>query len=285
MSENRSNIMQILFLGLALFTGAIAILVIWYTFDSYNVAIEENRQQEDKVMVMFAARDLYQGVKIVEDDVYMLAMEPDLIPDHTFTNHNFVVGRYPQERILQNEPIRNERLANPRQGIGLNAYISTGYRGISIEVNKGEALEGFLTPGDHVDVQVSYELEDMERTEILLEDVVVLAVNDVTEAASTGAGRRRSSNEATVTLLVDFDEAEDLAFYDNIGEIRLLLRPKREGAGGSMTAAADSVDINEIFPIRTRQMPAKPSATTKAPPAAGVLIIQGDQTSSSNDGK
>lgn len=180
--------------------------------------IDEARRPEDRLTVVIAARDLHSGVTITEDDLYAVAIAPRYLPEGAFLDPVAVVGRVPSERILANEPVRAERLADPESGTGLNGLLPRGMRALSVSVRDGAALSGFLRPGNLVDVLVTSppEVPDAHpRTEKLLEAIAVLRVD---------RGVRAEGRPPAVTLLVTRAEAERIAHAERVGDIVLSLR-------------------------------------------------------------
>jgi pilus assembly protein CpaB len=173
---------------------------------------------------MVAAKDMWQGKTIEETDLTMTELPPEYIPEEVLKTPEQAVGRVPRERILVHEFIRNERLADPAAGVGLNAIIPRGMRAMSININDGSAVSGFLNPGNYVDVLVTIEGEDDKPAETvtLLQAVTVLAVNnrlgDVDGELTEAAGK------PSVTLAVTPDLAEKLTHAVAQGEVTLTLR-------------------------------------------------------------
>jgi pilus assembly protein CpaB len=128
----------------------------------------------------------------------------------------------PRERILALEFIREERLADPEAGIGLNAIIPRGMRALSINISDGSAVSGFLNPGNYVDVLVTIEGDETREAETrtLLQAVTVLAVNSRLGNSAEALERARPS----VTLAVTPDLAEKLAHAVAQGAVTLTLR-------------------------------------------------------------
>ncbi|MEZ4235816.1 MAG: Flp pilus assembly protein CpaB [Myxococcota bacterium] len=222
----------LIFLALAIFAGSGALVLLYQLITSYQLRIDEAKRPEDTVMVIVAARDLYQGVTITEEDLYAVQIPPKYLPEGVFLSPEHVVGRIPRERILQNEFVRADRLADPESGVGLNAVIPRGMRAISINIADGAALSGFLNPGNYVDVLVTIQ-PDMEskggdkkpETRTLLQAVFVLGVNSRMEKEDREmATERRGKQKPSVTLLVKADEAEKIAHAENMGDIVLTLR-------------------------------------------------------------
>lgn len=227
----------LIFLALAIGAGSFSLVMLYKLITSYQMKIDEAKRPEDTVMVIVAARDLYQGVTITEEDLYAVQIPPKYLPEGVFLSPEHVVGRIPRERILANEFVRADRLADPESGVGLNAIIPRGMRAISINIKDGAALSGFLNPGNYVDVLVTIkpdagggeakrdETKKITETKTILQAVFVLGVNSrMKQESSEDAEKKRGKNKPSVTLLVTADQAEQIAHAENLGEIVLTLR-------------------------------------------------------------
>ncbi len=231
-SGNSSGAVRALvFLFLAVAMGSGSLVVLYQLITQYQVKIDEAKRPEDMVMVIVAARDLYQGVTITEDDLYAVQIPPRFLPEGVFLSPEHVVGRIPRERILANEFVRADRLADPESGVGLNAVIPRGMRAISVNVTDGAALSGFLNPGNYVDVLVTYtptegkQNKKKPETKTILQAVFVLGVNSRSQNESTDEARElRPRQRPSVTLLVTAEQAERVAHAENMGQIVLSLR-------------------------------------------------------------
>ncbi len=227
-------IRALIFLALAIGAGSFSLVMLYKLITSYQMKIDEAKRPEDTVMVIVAARDLYQGVTITEEDLYAVQIPPKFLPEGVFLSPEHVVGRIPRERILANEFVRADRLADPESGVGLNAIIPRGMRALSINITDGAALSGFLNPGNYVDVLVTIQpdqnasggaTDKKPETKTILQAVFVLGVNSRMKQENTEeAEKKRGKNKPSVTLLVTADQAENIAHAENLGEIVLTLR-------------------------------------------------------------
>jgi len=269
----------LVFLLVAIVAGVIAIVALVNMIGQYQARIDEAKRPEDTVMVIVAARDLYQGVQVTEEDLYAVEIPPRYLPEGVFLSPDHVVGRIPRERILANEFVRASRLADPESGIGLNAIIPRGMRAISVNIRDGQALSGFLNPGNYVDVLVTIAPEmrgvnDEIVTETLLQAVFVLGVNSRLGSETREDAKRRGKQSPSVTLLVTALQAERLSHAENQGELRLLLRNDLDVDQHELTSIA-------LSDLRRKLEAAKPKVRVRPPPepeTKGVLIITGDQT-------
>lgn len=251
------------FLAMAAILGALSLVVLFQLINSYQERIAEARKPEDTVMVIVAARDLYQGVTITEEDLYAVEIPPRYLPEGVFLSPEHVVGRIPRERILANEFIRNDRLADPESGVGLNAVIPRGMRAISVNIDQGSAMSGFLNPGNYVDMLVTIESDTTNKakteTRTLLQAVFVLGVNSrMGSETAEEAVSKRGKRQPSVTLLVTADQAEAIALASMTGRIRLTLRNDLD----VNYAEVSGVDVDAL-----RRKLEKPKVVRKAAPA------------------
>ncbi len=270
-SESRGPVRALIFIGLAVSLGALALVGLYQLITEYQKKIDEAKRPEDTVMVIVAARDLYQGVTITEEDLYAIQIPPRFLPDGIFISPEHVVGRIPRERILANEFVRADRLADPESGVGLNAVIPRGMRAISVNIKDGAALSGFLNPGNYVDVLVTIEPDVEEgqtqsqeppETKTLLQAVFVLGVNSRMQRDTDEDIEHRGPQKPSITLLVTADDAEQVAHAENVGDIRLSLRNDLDVnyaenlPGVDIGALRGKLKVQE--PVRRARKPKKP---------------------------
>jgi pilus assembly protein CpaB len=216
------RIRALIFLILSLVAAVLASVVIYAVIVLYN---NELRNATTPILlqpVMVAAKDVWQGKTIEAEDLKLKDLPPEYIPDQVLKNQDQAIGRVPRERILADEFIRDERLADPAAGVGLNAIIPRGMRAMSINITDGSAVSGFLNPGNYVDVLVTVDGEEgaEAQTITLLQAVTVLAVNNRLGGAEGGDVNGRPS----VTLAITPDLAEKLTHAVAQGDVTLTLR-------------------------------------------------------------
>jgi pilus assembly protein CpaB len=258
------NVRALVFLGLAVLAGLAAVVLIYRIIDSYKQAIAEASAPPPTAVTVVAAGDLYPGIAITESDLVQVEVPTDYLPTNeagelsVFTAPQDVVGRIPRERILSNEFILADRLADPESGLGLNVLVESGMRAISLNIQNGAAVSGFLQPGNRVDLIVTVTPEDggaQPETLPLLQAVEILAVNDrINEpkkpkvaadpnAPAAKPRRRAPSQSPSVTLMVTPDQAELAAHAARVGRIMLSLR----GNSDVMFVAGAPVETSEFF--------------------------------------
>jgi pilus assembly protein CpaB len=215
------RIRALLFLTLSGGAALVASLVVFLLIRSFEGQLGDAIEDDRVVRVVVAKADVWQGETIEVEDLAMVELPLDYVPDTVLRSSDQAVGRVPRERILAHEFIREERLSDPEGGVGLNALIPHGMRAMSINVSDGSALSGFLNPGNYVDVLVTLEGDDSHpaETRTLMQAVTLLAVD-----RRLGGGEGGERARPSVTLALTPDLAETLTHAMEQGGVTLTLR-------------------------------------------------------------
>jgi pilus assembly protein CpaB len=263
-SENASGgLRALVFLILALVAGAAATIMVYQLIQGYKARIVEAQKPEETMMVIVAAGELYPGVTITEQDIVGVEVPKKYLPGDVFNSPELVVGRIPRERILANEFIRPGRLADGDSGIGLNALVPPGMRALSLNLQDGAAVSGFLNPGNRVDILVTLVGEkagDARETVTLLQTVPIIAVNsrmlkdDVaaqTDADKAKTKAKKPPGRPSVTLAVTPEQAELVAHASRLGPITLTLRSDVDVDQQTV----DSINNSDLLGIKEEPKP------------------------------
>src|ERR1700722_13059645 len=143
--------------------------------------------------------------------------------------------------VAKDQPILTSYLAPPGVGSGLTAKIPSGMRAISVRSDEVVGVAGFLLPGTHVHVLLTYHSDKSpdSRTATVLQDVVVVAAGQ--QIRPDPEGKPTSVNNV-VTLLLTPADSEKLVLATNLGAIRFVLR---NGADTGL-ASSSSVGLDEL---------------------------------------
>jgi pilus assembly protein CpaB len=193
--------------GITFVVAALAIggMVSWFVYDTIQESRGRVVAQEplEMVDVVVAAVSIPPGLTIRNEDLQSRSLPLIYIPDNVLKTPDEVVGRVAQERILQGELIREERLTNPEAGVGLAAIIPRGMRAKQLPVRNADALSGFLEPGNFVDIITVCADAEPPDARTLLEGVTVLAVNDRMLESTfemDDGGKKKSRAKASITV-------------------------------------------------------------------------------------
>lgn len=192
------------------------------------------RASEERQPLVVAAQAVPAGARISRDAVRVQAMPPGSFPRGGVTSVGDVEGKYATLPIVPGEPLLDSKLSATPPGSSLAALVPPDRLAVSIAVNDVISTGGLLAPGDRVDVLGVISKDAGANAELVLRDVVVLAVAGnllglESEKARKGSGDNPRSLNATVTLAVTADEARRLVQMDEIGKLRLALRGRVAG--------------------------------------------------------
>jgi pilus assembly protein CpaB len=139
-----------------------------------------------------------------------------------FTRIEDLAGRSVLYPLPKGEFILERQLAAAGTGVGLTAKIPSGMRAISVRSDEVVGVAGFLLPGTHVDVLMTFHSTTAPEPQTLtvLQDVVVLAAGQQTRPEPDG----KPISVNVVTLLLKPVDSEKLVLATSQGGIYFVLR-------------------------------------------------------------
>jgi pilus assembly protein CpaB len=152
-----------------------------------------------------------------------------------------IAGRIVLFPIAKDQPILTSYLAPPGVSSGLTAKIPSGMRAVSVRSDEVVGVAGFLLPGTHVDVLLTYHSDKSldSRTATVLQDVVVAAAGQ--QIRPDPEGKPTSVNNV-VTLLLTPADSEKLVLATSLGAIHFVLRNGTD----KEQASSSSVGLDEL---------------------------------------
>lgn len=151
-----------------------------------------------------------------------------------------LVGRAVLYPLAANEPILERDLAIP--GMGLTVKIPEGMRALALRSDEVVGVAGFLFPGSHVDVLVTYRTEkspDM-TTATVLQDAQILAVGHEVQPSPDG----KAETVSVVTLLMKPEDAERVVLASTQGSIHFVLR----NSADQIQVKDSPVELSQLIP-------------------------------------
>ena len=187
-----------------------------------------------------AAHPLQAGDVLKPEDLTLTEWPASLPLPNAFTKTADLSGRAVIFPIAASQPILEGYLAAPGSGIGLTTKIPEGMRATSVKSDEVVGVAGFLFPGSHVDVLVTFRSDRLPtpETQIVLQDVEVLTVGQKLEPDPQG----KPETVNVVTLLLTPEDTQKLTLASSQGGIQFVLRN-----------GADHTKINAV-PIQMAQL-------------------------------
>ena len=207
--------------------------------------------EQPMVDVLVASKDLKIGSELQDGDLVWQKWPQDTVfPGAVRREGEQSASEAMQGRLARNvaqgEPVMQSALLGKTKGNFVAASLEPGMRAIAIDVQAANMVAGFITPGDYVDVILTYKETirtedddprvqemiqrnlDKMATETILQNVKVLAIDQSAQPPEDD----KVKVGKTVTVAVSMQDAERLALASELGELYLVLR----GVGDDVVA-------------------------------------------------
>src|ERR1019366_5718710 len=178
-----------------------------------------------------------QAGELLKPDSMELVAWPGTIPiDGAFSRTGDVVGREVLFPLEKGQPILERDLSAPGTGTGLASRIPDGMRAVALRSDEVVGVAGFLVPGSHLDVLVTYRSDRSPEflTATVLQNAVVIATGHQIEPDPAG----KTSDATVVTLLLTPEESQRAVLASNQGAIHFVLR---NGGDASLSGNAPTL--------------------------------------------
>ncbi len=222
--------------------------------------------QTNAVETVFAKIDIPQGKVITEDMVYVKFLQKDSVPPEAAPSVVRVIERIAAQPIKKDSIIISNMVVWPTTTeTTLAMKTPIGKRAITISAENISALVRMIKPGDYVDivglvalpVQIEGKLSQQPATVSLFQNVLVLAVgSNIGRVDGAAAGRRKTADEEApvkesaplITLALSPEEANLLAFVQEQGKIRLVLRSPGDAKIEALPPAGYEALLKHLYP-------------------------------------
>ena len=229
----------------------------WFALDTLQaqrVGLEDElrRQQEEAqsatVEVIVAAVDIPFGEEIGRSQLTTIRWPRESVPEGIFTDFATVVpeGENPHRRakraMAQGELVLASKISGFGEKVTITQTLTPGHRAMAIRVSAETSAGGFVTPGDAVDVVLTYGGGDGLRTVTVLQNIRVVGVDQLADEQSDAPKVAR-----TVTVEVTPDDGQKLALAQRAGTLSLSLRSLDMADGVTEDAPLESVRLADIL--------------------------------------
>ena len=230
-------------------------------------------QKQPDAQYAAPSRALRAGEVLKSDDIELVAWPGSDPLDGAFSQTAEVIGRELLFPLAKGQPILVSDLSAAGSGTGLASKIPDGMRAIALRSDEVVGVAGFLVPGSHLDVLVTYhsDISPEPVTLTVLQDAVVLAAGHQLEPDPEG----KTSDVTVVTLLLTPEQAERAVLASTQGAIHFVLRNGTDTSRSADTAILLS-QLSGQAPVVARSVnrPAAP-ATAAAPKQHEIETILG----------
>ena len=231
------------------------------------------REVTESGTIVVAARDLNFGTRLSAEDLVAIDWPRDRVPQGAYTSINQMLEegtRVVLSPMSTNEPVLSSKITGAGQRASLSALIEPGMRAVTIRVDEVRGVAGFVLPGERVDIALIRQEGGDSVSEILLQNVRVLAVDQLANERTDQPTIARA-----VTLEVSTEQAQKIILASDIGRLSLLLRqPGAELANDVRRVTRSDLSVPEVAsPVA--EMPASPETEPRAPAGRTIGVVRG----------
>jgi pilus assembly protein CpaB len=242
-------------LGMAVFCGlGAAYLAMTY---------KQGNQGQKMVEVLRTKSKVPFREKISDPQKYFeVVAVPELnLPKNILTSFNLIKDQSLNKNLTEQSFVTTDDLLGPNQNY-LTDQLDKGKRLFGLTVNAESLAGGFILPGSTVDLIGTKRLANNNtETQTVLENIRVMAVGDKSTINEKQGDVRHSIIETTVTLEVTPEEAQVLAMWKSIGEIKLSARAKNdtEKVNTKIIKLNEDLKPNDVSKPEPEKKKSKPS--------------------------
>ena len=191
------------------------------------------------VGVVTAAVDIPAQTIIQESMLKTTQVPQDMVSTTAVRDPSKLVGKVTRVDVLADDIMTDKKFFHNAEQIGFVGMIPPDCRAISIGISDITSVSGFIDPGDYVDVMMVYESGGEIHSEIILQNVLVLAMGkkavqtykEILEGAAAGTtnvnGNAGEKSTSMATLALHSDEILQIAAAARKGTLYLVMRPFR----------------------------------------------------------
>ena len=216
---------------LAVIIGLITVFALNYYLTVSTDETPLAARQAEMVSVVVAESTIPQHTRITAEMLTTTNLPEDAVHPETLRNVNDAVGGISRSDIVRGEQVLSSRVATEEMRASLAYRIPETYRAISIPMGEVAGVAGYISPGDRVDILISYTIfieEGEEEEEVRNILTTYTTLQNILVLASGGITREQDDEERNVvgniTLAVNPEQAEVLAYATLQGTFHLTLR-------------------------------------------------------------
>ena len=292
---NNLNVRQVLILAgisAGLMFAAIFLFLSAYTSKEEEIIETESAEETPEMTsVVVAKSDIAPRIKISDAMLEVKDIPSKDVPSGAITDKSDIIDKPAKITILAGDVITVRKLYKNEEQSGFVGTIPADCRAISIPVNDVTGVAGFAKPGDYVDLLLVENDTTSATTNIILQNVLLLSINqsmDRNEVSKEGENTSNVAipNPSIVTVALRPPEALKLVSASKLGDIYLMLRPARPLENYVEGMEYKIISANNP-PAPVLPAPSEPAEEIKPPEEEKrekvIEIIEGDEVFQTNE--
>jgi pilus assembly protein CpaB len=254
----------------------IAVLIAGVSTFWFSRRLAKPHKSQQSLQYVATQRKMAAGEILTAGDLQTVKW-PDSLPlQGAIENPAAVVGKTLLYPLAAGEPILEQQITASEASTGLAAHIPNGMRAVSLKSDQVVGVAGYLLPGTHVDVLVTFHNSAEPVTSTVLQDAQILTAGQKMQPDPEG----KPTPVDVVTLLVTPQDAERVVLASTQGTMHFVLR---SGTDRTVVTQAESrmseLTGNPATPVRSEKpkLIAKQAAPVKK--SYVVEVIRGQKQS------
>jgi len=253
-----------LMLGLAVVLGIAAVFLIrGFITRHAPVAQATGSVVVAKVVLNF-------GDQLSPENLVAVPWPPESVPTGAFGSVDQMLPpgtkRVALQPMVKGEPVLISKVSGPGGRATLSAVIDKSKRAMTIGINDVLGVAGFVLPGDHVDIMLTRRDQNNPTTEVLLQDVRVLGIDQ-----DANVQKDKPAVARAVTLEATPEQAEKLTLAATVGTLSLALR----NSANTEQISTSPVGLPDLRPTVDQPVKTQTPIQPVVDPLAPVRILRG----------
>ena len=219
---------------IALICGVAAVFL---TKDYINSEIEGYKTEIDKkykpLDIIVANRNLQRGEVMNKGMLAVRSMPSGFVHKDAIrpSEVDSVIGHKLVYSLNGGEALLTTHVAFSK-GDTFSNLIEEGKRALTFPVDVISSVSGLVSPGDIIDLLVTLDDNNVEKTISLQKNVTIMATNQVTDELSNPDSKKGSASSRirTITVHVTPEEASKIVHARTVGKITVTLRSRTDAA-------------------------------------------------------
>lgn len=219
---------------LILISFALAVISAMATF-AYLQSLKTPRSTIKNMTILVANETILRGTIVDKSMIKEIQTPENIMFNDYIKDASKIIGKYTKETILKNEGFNINKLLDKNENTDeLSLNIDENNRAISINATGDSGVSRLIKPGDFVDI-ILYLTEKKdgqkiirpELAKVIMQNVQILAIDKTLSRNEmlVAKDNEKLVTNFLVTLSVPLPEVEKLVLAENIGLLKLALRP------------------------------------------------------------
>lgn len=198
--------------------------------------------EPEQVTVVVATQDIPAFTTVTGEMVETREIASAAAPANAISMPADAIGKIAQISLAAGQTLTQASVGPRTAAHGLTFVIPKDHRAVTVALDPISGVGGFVYPGDRVDVLATFHNGDLSMTRTILQNVEVLAMNDITvrprnnhtqqltDEPDVDDGREAPATEQvrSATLSVAPDQAQSLILSAYKGSLHLVLRARED---------------------------------------------------------